>query len=140
MTEERSEYYSSKCPMFDGTEGNFLFYKTKFESYLARSDLGYLLTDGVGDQVDRDDVTLESTIAEQAVRIQKRKDNRKAAGILLNSIDTTTKEGKSAFLLISKVHDAATGYAGGYFHWKGCLWSTVRRSECVRPDSKIRST
>ena len=76
MTEERSEYYSSKCPMFDGTEGNFMFYKTKFESYLARSDLGYLLTDGVGDNVDQDGTTLDPSIEAQAVRTKKRKDKR----------------------------------------------------------------
>ena len=49
--------------------------------------------------------------------------NRKAAGALLNAINETTEEGKAAFFLIERFHDAESGYAGGHFtnEWKALI-------------------
>ena len=52
-----------------------------------------------------------------------RKANRKAAGILLNSISIDTKDGQADFQLIEKWHDAKDGCVGGHFYkeWEALI-------------------
>ena len=86
------------------------------ESSLAQRDLIDVMTSN-------DAVALDTkiwTVQEQATDTVKaevllRKNNRKAAGILLNSIKTDTEEGKGAFNIVDKFIDANAGYAGGQF-------------------------
>ncbi len=103
-------------PTFMGTPEDFQFYKPKVESYLAGAGLGIVLMDG--DNVQPDNHAW-STDPADAVAVEEGKKlqykNRKAAGIVLNSIDTSSKKGKQAFKLLAKFHDANTGFAGGHF-------------------------
>ena len=52
-----------------------------------------------------------------------RKKNRKAAGILLNSIACDDLKGKAAFHLTERHHNAADGHAGGHFkkEWEALI-------------------
>ena len=112
---DKTEYV--KCPTFDGKDKNWPFFKKKMESYLARIDVVELLSEDVDIPLDSDTDEDEDTL-EEINRIHMK--NRKAAGALLNAIDETTEEGKAAFFLIERFHDAVSGYAGGHFtnEWK----------------------
>ena len=101
-----------KHPTFDGTDENWPFYRKKMESYLARLDLTDLL---VGTAVIPEDSDAGSSDAEKKEFAELKKKNRKAAGTLLNSIDSKTEKGKAAFYLVEKFHNADDGHAGGHF-------------------------
>ena len=49
--------------------------------------------------------------------------NRKAAGLLLNCMDTDTEAGEAAFNIVEQYIDPAGGYAGGHFPkaWKSLI-------------------
>ena len=113
--------YVSKVPVFDGDKENWPFYKKKMESYIARSDLGELLDKTTGESVLEDGDTLSSDADTAKAQKELQKKNRKAAGILLNSITTTDAKGQSAFYLIEKFHNAAVGFTGGHDHNKYCI-------------------
>ena len=116
MSESKSEA-CVKYPTFDGKDENWPFYKKKMESYLARLDLSDLLTGKI--TIPKDNA-VGSDDKEKIEFDEKRSKNRKAAGTLLNSIDSSTEEGKAAFFLIERYHDADDGCAGGQFieEWK----------------------
>ena len=101
-----------KHPTFDGADENWPFYRKKMESYLARLDLTDLL---VGTTVIPEDSDAGSSDAEKKEFAELKKKNRKAAGTLLNSIDSKTEKGKAAFYLVEKFHNADDGHAGGHF-------------------------
>ena len=80
----------SKVPTFDGERDSWTFYKKKMESYLARKDLGHLLQPAVGGTIERDDATVALATDVRKQKEKLRVENRKAAGIILDSISTTT--------------------------------------------------
>ena len=106
----------SKVPLFDGEGKNWTFYKKKMESCIARLGLSELLVEATGGNVpkDTDAVPAQDPARKEHLRIMR--NNRKAAGILLNSILTDTTKGKAAFHLIKKFHNTDDGYAGGHFY------------------------
>ena len=112
MSEDTTRDYV-KCPTFDGKDKNWPFYKKKMESHLARMDLSELLGDSAK-QIPKNDAVDTDAKAQKEID-ELRKKNRKAAGILLNSIVCDDEKGKAAFFLIERYHNAADGYAGGYF-------------------------
>ena len=81
--------YTTKVPTFGGDKKDWPYYKAKMESYLAQKDMVELLNWEA--DIDRDD-QLYTTEQKQDALIQKkmlvRTQNRKAAGILLGSINT----------------------------------------------------
>ena len=109
MSESKSEAHV-KHPTFDGKDENWPFCKKKMESYLARLDLSDLLTGKIS--VPKDNA-VGSDDKEKIEFDEKRSKNRKAAGALLNSIDSSTEEGKAAFFLIERLMlDITTLLAG----------------------------
>ena len=122
----------SKVPTFDGERDSWTFYKKKMESYLARKDLALLLQETVGSTVEKDDAVIDLLTDAGKKKDELRAKNRKAAGILLDSIDTTTSRGKAAFHLIEKFHDVDSGYAGGHFYneWQ----ALTKRYEVIEED------
>ena len=119
MSDDEKVYV--KVPIFSGKKKDWLIYKTKMRSYLAQKGLSDLLT--YADDIEKDTTTWtndEKKTADVKTRIRMRILNRKAAGVLLSSIDTGTKLGQSAFAVVEAYHDEQEGYAGGYFlkSWK----------------------
>ena len=120
MSEDTTRDYV-KYPTFDGKDKNWPFYKKKMESHLARMDLSELLGDSAK-QIPKDDaVDTDAKVQKEIDELRKK--NRKAAGILLNSIVCGDEKGKAAFFLIERYHNAADGYAGGYFkkEWEALI-------------------
>jgi hypothetical protein len=116
MSDNEDVKYSIKVPSFDGTKDNWLFYKVKMESYLAQKDMVELLT--WDKDVPKDSTTwtndeLKDNQAKLAKKVKLQ--NRKAAGILLGSIQTDSDSGKAAFHLVEKFMNKNEGYAGGNF-------------------------
>ena len=76
-----------------------------------------------GGTILKDSDTATGTDDEKKEKERLRKANRKAAGILLNSISINTKEGQADFQLIEKWHNAKDGCAGGHFHkeWEALI-------------------
>ena len=107
-------------PTFNGLEAEFAYFEKKMESYLAGLELIYLVKEK-GKEIPKDDDDLTKTKdgqtkAELAELVKLRDDNRRAAGIVLNSIETKSPEGVSAFNVVAHYHDGETGYQGGHFH------------------------
>ena len=122
----------SKIPTFDGERESWTFYKKKMESYLARKDLGHLLQSAVGSTIEKDSATLALSTDDGKQKEKLRVENRKAAGIILDSIVTTTSRGKAAFHLIEKFHSVDSGYAGGHFYNE---WTALtKRYEVIEED------
>ena len=86
------ESSSSKAPTFDGKVANWQYYKVKMESYLARLDLSEMLDPST---VIAQDAHGETDDAKKKAIELLQKKNRKAAGILLNSIDMKSCNSKS---------------------------------------------
>ena len=119
----KASYYP---PTFSGKKEDFPFYRKKMESYLAYVDCGVLMTEE-GSQVKRDNHTWAENTSEEVIEKDKAlmKKNRKAAGIVLNSILVDTEKGKAAFALVESFHNADDGFAGGHFkeEWDAlCEW------------------
>ena len=106
----------SKVPLFDGEGKNFPFFKKKMESYLARLGLSELLVKATGGNVPKDTDAVPAQDPQRKDHLRIMRNNRKAAGILLNAILTETAKGKAAFHLIEKFHNTDEGYSGGHFH------------------------
>jgi len=89
--EDYSSKVGTRVPTFDGDKAKWPFYKTKLESYLARSRLSELFTKKVGEAVEKDDCVPPSGATDEAIEEVKQiqKMNQKAADILLNSILTS---------------------------------------------------
>ena len=129
MNEGTYDATSYKGPKFDGQPSNWNYYKKKMESYLAGLELIYLKSDTV--TIRADDYEWEATV-DAALRAREETDqrkNRKAAGLLLSSIDTRTKEGQAAFDVIEGFHEDP--YAGGQFckEWSALI-SRYEKLEC----------
>ncbi len=87
-------------------------------SYLAYANLSEV-TMASGKDVKADDHEWSTEEADKETTAQGKRLqilNRKAAGIVMNSINVTTKEGKAAFAIVDPFHDADTGFAGGHFY------------------------
>ena len=112
MSEDAARDYV-KVPTFDGRDKSWPFHKKKMESHLARMDLSELLSVN-SPEIPSDDA-VDSNAKEQEKIDELSKKNRKAAGILLNSITCDDVKGQAAFHLIERHHNAADGYAGGCF-------------------------
>ena len=110
-----------KVPTFDGKDKNWPFCKKKMESHLARMDLSELLS--VNSPAIPSDDAVNSDAAEQEKTDVSRKKNRKAAGVLLNSIACDDLKGEAAFHLTERCHNAAEGHAGGCFEkeWEALI-------------------
>jgi len=128
--EEHSSKVGTRVPTFDGDKAKWPFYKKKLETYLARSRLSELLTEKVGNTVERDNYVAPSSASEEVKAEVKRiqKMNEKAAGILLNLILTDTEKGQSVFYLIEKFHNAKVDCAGGQFYGMDGHDHEIRRS------------
>ena len=85
-----------KVPTFDGKDKNWPFHKKKMESHLARMDLSELLS--VNSPAIPSDDAVNSDAAEQEKTDVLRKKNRKAAGVLLNSIACDDLKGNNCFI------------------------------------------
>ena len=105
MTEESKETRSEKqIPLFDGSKEQWPFYKERLESTLVKYGLAQLLYYD-GDIVPDNYVfTDEEKKDKEAVKLMKelRGMNVKAAGILLDSIQTKTMDGKIAFNTVKR--------------------------------------
>ena len=124
------ESTSFKGPTFDGEKESWAYYKVKMESYLARRDLAKFLTER---EIPKDDLEFDPEVPAEKKQIDLRSGNRKASGILLDSIDTKTAKGKAAFHLIEKTHDASTGHAGGLFYTEwSALTKRYEKIECEK--------
>jgi hypothetical protein len=118
---DRDGSYTIKCPSFNGNKKEWLFFKTKMESYLSQKDCVELLA--WNDEIPKDGDTWTAEELANPVNIEKKKvrlQNRKASGILLSSIDTTTERGATTFHMVDKFRKTNDGYAGGHFinAWK----------------------
>ena len=91
-------------------------------SYLARLGLSDLMDEKVGDKVEKDKDTVPTDPGQKKEMQWRQRSNKKAAGILLNSILTSTDGGKAAFYLIGKFHTDENGFSGGHFYWE---WSAL---------------
>ena len=76
-----------KHPAFDGKDESWPFCKKKMESYLARLDLTELLDETT--KIPKDSET-GSSDTEKAEILKLKQKNRKAAGVVLNSISSDT--------------------------------------------------
>ena len=125
---ERDERSGTRAPTFDGDKAKWPFYKKRMESYLARSGLGDMLREQTSDDLKRDEYVFPDATDQQKADKEEgenlQKMNRKAAGIIMNSITTDTKKGQAVFYLVEKFHDADLGFAGGQF-WKE--WGALKK-------------
>jgi hypothetical protein len=98
MSTANYEYKISdtRVPMFDGEKENRSFYRKKLELYIARLGLALLLDEVHGDNIPKDTEAVPSTDPNKSEHERKVKENRKAAGILLNSIYTITDDRERA--------------------------------------------
>ena len=124
MTDGKEEKVYIKVPTFDGKKSKWPVFKSKMKSYLAQKDMGEILTyqgDIVPDtrqftnqEKQRDDIKL---------LIKMRDMNKKAAGVLLNCMDTETEVGEAAFSIVEEFIDESKGYPGGHFPkaWKALI-------------------
>jgi gag-polypeptide of LTR copia-type len=112
--------YSTKVPTFSGKKKEWLFFKTKFESYLAQKGMVALLK--WQKEIPKDDVVFPENADEKQLLEKKiQEENRRASGILLGCIvDKDTKEGEAAFHMV----DESAGYAGGNFK---LAWATMTK-------------
>ena len=95
------------------------------ELYLARLDLSEMLDPST--VIAQDAHGEKDDAKKKAIELMQKK-NRKAAGILLNSTDTKTPEGKATFRMIQIYHDKDNGYAGGQFAFTNTVIELVVRS------------
>jgi hypothetical protein len=110
-------------PKFNGKEEQWPVYKKKMESYLARDSCITLVKEEVGkDALKPDDYVPSATEKDEVERIQAL--NKKAAGVVLNSIEVETDAGMHAFYVVDKYHDIDKGYAGGHFYDK---WEALKK-------------
>jgi hypothetical protein len=119
----KASYYP---PTFSGKEEDWAYYRKKMESYLAYQECGVLFTEE-GDNTKEDDYQWEEDIDEEEMKDNKElmKKNRKAAGIVLNSILVDSEKGKAAFAIVEAFHNPESGFAGGHFksEWEAlCKW------------------
>ena len=119
MSEDEKIYV--KAPVFNGDKKKWPVFKTKMRSYLAQKGMSDILTYKPTIIVDsktytEDDLKLDSN----KTKVKMRDMNRKAAGLLLSSIDTESELGESAFSIVEAYVDPDAGYAGGQFlkAWK----------------------
>ena len=106
------------APTFKGGgEEEFRIFKVKMQSYIAGVAKCSELFGAQGANVltDANDLTaLADDDARQAAETLRSK-NRKAAGILLSAIETSTEGGKAAFELIKEYYTESSGFPGGHF-------------------------
>ena len=104
---EDAEVTATKPPSWDGRTKTWRFFKTKFETYLARKGCGELLMWRGVIPIDSLNIDGLQTLTEDQKKERKsiRTQNAKAASILLNTIDTNTKKGELAFETIQNYID-----------------------------------
>ena len=113
MASTSEEKFYVKVPTFDGKKSQWPFFRAKMRSYLAQKDMVELLASS--DPVAKDNEVLDETKLTEKAKIVIREQNRKAAGLLLSCIDTTTEDGEAAFAIVEEFIDESAGYAGGNF-------------------------
>ena len=126
-TSSEKEFY--KTPRLSGEDEDWPIFKKKFESILARVGVERMLLEETSRDLKPDNYVVTTADDEDAIKALQ-KDNRKAAGLLLNAIDDTTDKGKAMFFLIEKYHNADSGFAGGQFYKE---WKTlINRFESIQ--------
>jgi len=78
-----------KVPTFDGRKSKWTFFKSKMISYLAQKNMGEMLT--YAEEIENDTKSWsadERKTDEVKKAIKMRTMNKKAAGVLLNCMDT----------------------------------------------------
>ena len=94
MTEEHEEKVSLKVPVFDGRKSKWPVFKRKFRTCLAAKELTPLLLNN--DPIIKDQkVHTEEELKVEAnkTKSKMRSMNNKAAGLLLNCVDTSADLG-----------------------------------------------
>ena len=119
MSEDEKIYV--KAPVFNGDKKKWPVFKTKMRSYLAQKGMSDILT--YKSTIIKDSKTYTEEELKQdgpKLNVRMRDMNRKAAGLLLSSIDTESELGESAFSIVEAFVDPDAGYAGGQFlkAWK----------------------
>ena len=105
-----------KVPTFDGRKSKWTFFKSKMISYLAQKNMSDILSYTGDIEVDSKTWTDQEKQQDSVkMMIRIRDMNRKAAGLLLNCMDTDTDAGEGAFNIVEQFIDPAGGYAGGHF-------------------------
>ena len=141
MTEESKETRSEKqIPLFDGSKEQWPFYKERLESTLVKYGLAQLLYYD-GDIVPDNYVfTDEEKRDKEAVKLMKelRGMNVKAAGILLDSIQTKTMDGKIAFNTVKEFKDKDEGFIGGNFKKAWAALSKLYEDKKILPKSEVK--
>ena len=105
--------YSSKLPRFKGRKKDWPFFKAKMESVLSRKGcvdlLGYMSA-GKKDILKDKDSPQDITEEQKSLRTQ----NRLAAGLLMDCIDTDDDDGKEVFCTIDSFKVPGE-FSGGHF-------------------------
>ena len=113
---DRHEKIDMKIPTFDDDKTKWRTFKAKMQSYLARNQMGVLLRWTYPTPQDAE--TWDATALKDPDNVNKlevRTQNEKATAILLGSLETGTKAGDVAFLIVSKTMKPADGYVSGDF-------------------------
>ncbi len=140
MSEERETRGEKQIPLFDGSKAQWPYYKERLESALVRHDMADLLYyDGeiLPDNYEFTDEELEDQEAVDEMK-KLRKMNVKAAGILLDSIQTKTMDGKVAFNTVKKFKDKDEGFVGGNFKKAWVALSEIYEDEKILPKSEVK--
>lgn len=107
---------SIRPPKFSGEKKEWEYYKVAMTTYLSTAGLGDILTRG--EEVVRDDHDwpegTEQGVIDAGRRLQKI--NRKAAGVLFQSLVNNTPEGKRAVAVAKPHFKPELGYTPGKFH------------------------
>ena len=90
-----------KVPTFDGRKSQWPFFRAKMRSYLEQKELVELLA--TTDPVPKDNEVLDEMVPAEKAKIVIRKQNRKAAGLLLSCIDTSTEDGEQPLRLLKSL-------------------------------------
>jgi Zinc knuckle len=116
MTDAKEEKVYIKVPTFDGKKSKWPVFKSKMKSYLAQKDMGEILTYQGRIEPDTTQFTDQEQLQDDVKALIRMRDmNKKAAGILLNCMDTETEAGEAAFSIVEEFIDESRGYPGGHF-------------------------
>jgi gag-polypeptide of LTR copia-type/Zinc knuckle len=116
MTDAKEEKVYIKVPTFDGKKSKWPVFKSKMKSYLAQKDMGEILTYQGKIEPDTTQFTDKEKLQDDVKTLIRMRDmNKKAAGVLLNCMDTETEAGEAAFSIVEEFIDESKGYPGGHF-------------------------
>ena len=114
MSREESSY-SIPTPKFKGTEKEWNFFSKKFIALASQKGCHRVLNLDATAAIPLDNAVLDETDAGQLEQIKLRQVNAKAAGLLLNCMDTDTDGGQFAFDLVAQEIKPEDHHGGGHF-------------------------